>query len=200
MALHVPQPTFDTVFRDVFEAMMAHDVGKISLHEKIRVRIAHLRVREKSGEIRQEVGQQRDVRGRGDGRPYSMISAQGHTFHNLTTALAALAVISDCFEYAGSSETVGLLDRIKDLGFRYATLAGLSFGLTDLKIPAKKPEIIADTEKRVGKIHKNYDDGVLTERERYNQVIDAWTNARVAVTNEMIRGLREDTRMTARRT
>jgi DNA-directed RNA polymerase subunit beta' len=64
--------------------------------------------------------------------------------------------------------------------------------LTDLKIPPKKAEIIGDTEKRVKKIERNYANGVLTERERYNQVIDAWTNARVAVTNEMMRGLRED--------
>jgi len=103
-------------------------------------------------------------------------------------------VISDCFEFAGSAETVDLLDRIKDLGFKYATLGGLSFGITDLKIPARKPEIIEETEKKVSKIHKNYTDGVLTEGERYNQVVDAWTNARVAVTNEMMRGLKEDTK------
>jgi DNA-directed RNA polymerase subunit beta' len=63
----------------------------------------------------------------------------------------------------------------------------------DLKIPPKKHQIIEETEKKVGKINKNYHDGILTDRERYNQVIDAWTNARVAVTNEMIRGLKEDT-------
>jgi DNA-directed RNA polymerase subunit beta' len=64
----------------------------------------------------------------------------------------------------------------------------------DLKIPARKSEIIDETEKKVSKIYKNYADGVLTEGERYNQVIDAWTNARVAVTNEMMRGLKEDTK------
>jgi len=68
-------------------------------------------------------------------------------------------VISDCFELAGSAETVDLLDRIKDLGFKYATLAGLSFGITDLKIPAKKQEIIEETEKKVGTIQKNYMNG-----------------------------------------
>jgi DNA-directed RNA polymerase subunit beta' len=80
------------------------------------------------------------------------------------------------------------------MGFRYATLASLSFGLTDLKIPAKKQEIIDETVKKVAKIDKNYQAGVLTDGERYNQVIDAWTHARVAVTNEMMRGLKEDTR------
>ncbi len=187
------------MFRDVFEAMMAHEMGKVSLHEKIRVRIQHERVREKSGDIR--VMRQPDeikayVIETTAGRCiFNDILPKGMPFYNLTMAQKKLSqVISDCFEYAGSAQTVALLDRIKDLGFRYATLAGLSFGLTDLKIPAKKPEIIAEAEKRVGKIHKNYDEGVLTERERYNQVIDAWTNARVAVTNEMIRGLREDTK------
>ena len=101
-------------------------------------------------------------------------------------------VISDCFKYAGAAETIDLLDRIKDIGFKHAALAGLSFGLTDLKIPEKKAEIITETEKKVGDIWRSYNEGVLTERERYNQVIDAWTHARVAVTTEMVRGLKED--------
>jgi DNA-directed RNA polymerase subunit beta' len=57
----------------------------------------------------------------------------------------------------------------------------LSFGVTDLKIPEKKEEIIKETEKKIGKIQKNYQSGVLTEGERYNQVIDAWTHARVVL-------------------
>jgi DNA-directed RNA polymerase subunit beta' len=184
------------LFRDVHEAMMAYDVGKVTLHEKIRVRIPHRLLKEKPGEVK-TIG--------GDGAPYVVettvgrclfndILPAGMPFYNMTMAQKKLSqVISDCFVYSGGAETVGLLDRIKGLGFRNATLAGLSFGLTDLKIPRKKPEIIADTEKRVSKILRNYENGVLTERERYNQVIDAWTNARVAVTNEMIRGLKEDT-------
>ncbi len=176
---------------------MAHDLGKITLHDKIRVRIPHKIVKEKSSEKRFDPS---------DGKAVHLVETtagrcifndmlpKGMPFYNLTMAQKKLSgVISDCLTYAGSAETVDLLDRIKDLGFRYATLAGLSFGLTDMKIPAKKADIIVDTEKRVSKIHKNYDEGVLTERERYNQVIDAWTNARVAVTNEMIRGLKEDT-------
>ncbi|MCX5647234.1 MAG: DNA-directed RNA polymerase subunit beta' [Phycisphaerae bacterium] len=184
------------LFHDTHEAMMAHDVGKVELHEKIRVRISHRLLKEKLGEVK-TIGE--------DGKMYVVettvgrcifndILPKGMPFYNMTMAQKKLSqVISDCFVYSGGAETIGLLDRVKDLGFRYATLAGLSFGLTDLKIPLKKPEIIAETEKRVGKIQKNYEDGVLTERERYNQVIDAWTNARVAVTNEMIRGLKEDT-------
>ena len=116
-------------------------------------------------------------------------------FYNMTMAQKKLSrVISDCFAYVGSSETIDLLDRVKELGFKMATLAGLSFGVTDLRIPAKKQAIIDDTQKKVDKIMKNFHQGVLTEGERFNQIIDAWTHARVAVTAEMMRELKEDTR------
>jgi len=185
------------IFRDPFEALMAYETGKITLHQKIRVRIPTKRV----------VSDKEEPQGKGPGKPratqviettvgrclFNDILPLSMPFYNLAMAQKKLGrVISDCFQYAGSVATVDLLDKIKDIGFRYATLAGLSFGLTDLKIPAKKQQIIAETEKRVNKIRKNYVDGVLTERERYNQVIDAWTNARVAVTSEMMRGLKED--------
>jgi DNA-directed RNA polymerase subunit beta' len=186
------------LFRDAYEAMMARDLGKITLHDKIRVRIPHTIVKDKNSEKRFDPndGKTLHVVETTVGRLiFNDILPKGMPYYNLTMAQKKLSVvISDCFAYSGSAETVDLLDRIKSLGFRYATLAGLSFGLTDLKIPAKKADIIVETEKRVGKISKNYEDGVLTERERYNQVIDAWTNARVAVTNEMIRGLKEDTK------
>jgi DNA-directed RNA polymerase beta' subunit len=188
-------------FRDTFETIMAYEVGKIRLHERCKVKID-----------KQVMSSDLGIRGsttKNDELPagnstlvettvgrciFNDILPAGMPFYNMTLNGKRLSrVISDCFEFAGSSETVDLLDRIKDLGFKYATLGGLSFGITDLKIPARKPEIIDETEQKVGKIYKNYADGVLTEGERYNQVIDAWTNARVAVTNEMMRGLKEDT-------
>ena len=190
---HIP------LFRDVFEAMMAYDMGRVGLHDKIRVRIHRKMLRDKSGLHRFEPDADtgrispRVIETTAGRCIFNDILADGMPFYNLTMSQKKLSqVISDCFEFEGNAETVGLLDRIKDVGFRHATLAGLSFGLTDLKIPPKKAAIISETEKRVNKILRNYSDGVLTERERYNQVIDAWTNARVAVTNEMIRGLRED--------
>ncbi len=185
-------------FADVFSAMMAYETGKIGLHDKIRVRIQRKMVRDGNGlhhvEEQEGGGFKPPIVETTVGRCiFNDILTDGMPFYNLTMSGKKLSqVISDCFEFEGNAETVGLLDRIKDLGFRNATLAGLSFGLTDLRIPARKAEIINETEKRVSKIQKNYANGVLTERERYNQVIDAWTNARVAVTNEMMRGLRED--------
>ncbi len=195
-------------FRDPFEAMMAHETGRIKLHTKIRVRIPRglstpqpapgdKKSNADAGSVRAAKPQKSEYEtiettvGR---CIFNDMLPEGMPFYNETMSQRKLSqVISDCFKFAGSAKTVELLDKIKDLGFRYATLAGLSFGLIDLKIPPRKQEIIEETEKKVGKIYKNYNDGVLTEGERYNQVIDAWTNARVAVTNEMMRGLKEDT-------
>ena len=183
-------------FRDTYEAMTAEELGKISLQAKIKVRIVNKRVitdaeiRDLRIEIRDSTVVETTV-----GRCiFNDMLAEEMPFYNMTMSQKVLSkVISDCFEFASSEETVDLLDRIKDLGFKYATLAGLSFGVMDLKIPEKKQEIIDETESKVSKIGKNYREGVLTDGERYNQIIDAWTHARVAVTNEMMRSLKEDT-------
>ena len=176
------------MFRDTFEAIMAYDMGKIELHAKIKVRLDDVRVINDSGKIQTTNIVETTV-----GRCiFNDILPEGMPFYNITMSQKMLSrVISSCFEFTGSAETIGLLDKIKDLGFKYATLAGLSFGITDLKIPPRKAEIIGNTEDRVGKIIKNYNNGVLTEGERYNQVIDAWTNARVEVTNEMMKGFKK---------
>jgi len=192
-----------SAFRDTYEAIMACEMGKVNLHEKVKVKVdkpvvgsefvSEFVTRSSKNENDEPSTMNATVTETTVGRCiFNDILPVRMPFYNMTLAAKALSqVINDCFEFAGSSETVDLLDRIKDLGFKYATLGGLSFGLTDLKIPERKSEIIDETEKRVGKIVKNYADGVLTEGERYNQVIDAWTNARVAVTNEMMRSLAE---------
>ncbi len=206
-------------FRDTFEAIMAYQMGKIALHALIKVQI-NKPVRGAEG-VMENYGLMKDDQRKNNKNRIQEIKKQDNTqriykqiiettvgrcifndmlpdgmpFYNMTMSQGKLSkVISDCFELAGSAQTVDLLDRIKDLGFKHATLAGLSFGIVDLKIPGKKQAIIDETEKKVGKIQANYSDGVLTEGERYNQVIDAWTHARVAVTGEMMRALREDTK------
>src|SRR5206468_5156348 len=89
---------------------------------------------------------------------------------------------------------LSFLDDLKELGFKYSTLAGLSFSTADLKIPAAKAGILDDTEKKVGKVEDIYKKGVITEGERYNQIIDLWTQATEKVGEEMMRSLKEDRR------
>jgi DNA-directed RNA polymerase subunit beta' len=180
------------MFRDSFEAITAYEMGKAGIHAKVKVGLP------KGKKIISDKGEEtsKGVIETTPGRClFNDILHPKMPFYNITMAQKKLSrVISDCFAYVGSSETIDLLDRVKELGFKMATLAGLSFGVTDLRIPAKKQAIIDDTQKKVDKIMKNFHQGVLTEGERFNQIIDAWTHARVAVTAEMMRELKEDTR------
>ncbi|MHC4395921.1 MAG: DNA-directed RNA polymerase subunit beta' [Planctomycetota bacterium] len=189
------EENIEAAFKDTFEAIMAYEMGTVGLHEKIKVRVDRAIEDERQRITNNEKKMSQVIETTVGRCMFNEILSAKMPFYNMTMSGKQLSqVISDCFRYAGSAETVDLLDRIKDMGFRYATLSGMSFGIMDLKIPAKKQDIIEETEKRIRKIHKNYQAGVLTEGERYNQVIDAWTSARVAVTNEMMHGLKADTK------
>ncbi len=96
-------------------------------------------------------------------------------------------LVSQCFYILGNAETVGLLDNLKDLGFRYATLAGISIGIDDLHIPSRKEEIIETARKEVIKIEQEYLDGLITKGERYNKIIDIWTQVSERVSEELFR-------------
>src|SRR5438309_20114 len=103
-------------------------------------------------------------------------------------------IIADCYQILGRAETINLLDAMKDLGFRESTRSGLSFATDDLKTPSTKDTILSETEKEVAKAAKLYQRGIITEQERYNKVLDAWTHARERITNEMMEQLRHDVR------
>ena len=103
-------------------------------------------------------------------------------------------MISDCYQILGRSKTIELLDDMNQLGFRQATRSGLSFATDDLITPEAKSRIIAAAEKEVLRKNKLYQRGIITEGERYNQVLDAWTHAREQITTEMMSALENDFR------
>src|SRR5574337_878968 len=85
-------------------------------------------------------------------------------------------LIAQCYYLLGNAETVKLLDNLKDLGFRYATLAGISIGIDDMLIPSTKSKLIDEANKEIVKIEREYQDGLITKGERYNKIIDIWTH------------------------
>ncbi|MEN8127372.1 MAG: DNA-directed RNA polymerase subunit beta' [Planctomycetota bacterium] len=179
------------LFRDPAEAITAMDMGKVNVHAIVKVRLPEgKKVRGANGD------EEGPVVATTPGRClFNDILPEKMPFYNTVMDKKQLGtVIHDCFEICGSSETIDLLDNIKELGFKRAALAGMSFGVTDLRIPDEKAGIIDATQKRVDKVMKNYQNGILTEGERYNQIIDAWTHARVAVTNAMMDAMKNDTR------
>ena len=99
-------------------------------------------------------------------------------------------LVLESYRRAGLSETVTFLDRLKELGFRFATFGGVSIGIEDLEIPADKAEILADADQRVKRFQRAYNTGQITFGERYNKVIDAWTHANNDVAEAMVSHMR----------
>jgi DNA-directed RNA polymerase subunit beta' len=85
-------------------------------------------------------------------------------------------VVTECYKRFGHQRTVQLLDEIKRLGFEMATLGGISIGIDDLKIPTAKAEVLKEAKSEVVKVEDQYRKGIITDRERYNKVIDIWTH------------------------
>ena len=103
-------------------------------------------------------------------------------------------VISDAYLELGRRETIDLLDRMKELGFRESTRSGLSFAADDLRTPSNKEPVLKATSKEVDRYLRQYADGNITELERYNKVIDLWTHARDEITKAMMEDLKNDRR------
>ncbi len=183
------------VFKDRQEVFLAYDAGKVDILDYIRIRL--------DGFTEQVTTQ------KGSPEPlpkgliettvgrvlFSDILAPGMPFYNCALGKKGAArVIDDCYAYCGRAETIDLLDRLKGAGFKYSTLAGLSIGITDMRVPDAKPELLAESDKRVKRVEKNYDRGIITERERYNQLLDIWAHCREQVVTHLIETLKTDRR------
>ncbi len=182
-------------FSNPFEALLAYDHKRIKIHDKIWVRIDAGEVVSAVKEPAEPVASNRRVLTTVGRILFNDVMVTGLPFYNCALSQKGLVrVIDECHELLGRSATIDLLDAIKSLGFRHSTLAGLSFGVTDMRIPEEKQGIIDAAQKKVDGIQKAFHDGTLTRLERYNQVIDVWIHAREQVTQAMMVGLRSDYR------
>ncbi|MBS3735028.1 MAG: DNA-directed RNA polymerase subunit beta', partial [Phycisphaerae bacterium] len=175
------------------EAITACQLGRVGMHAKIVVRVA----------AGKEVVTNDDRFVSEDGK---VLTTPGRCIFNdilpdemplYNCALGqkgAGKVISDCYQHLGKSATIDLLDSIKEIGFRYSMLSGLSFGIRDAKIPEAKPSILGEAQQRVDRIEADYEADALTEGERYNQLVDVWIHAREEVTKNLLLELKQDRR------
>ncbi len=98
-------------------------------------------------------------------------------------------IIDIVFRFCGQKTTVIFCDRLKDLGFKHAFKAGISFGKDDLVIPANKTQLIDDTKKLISDYETQYAEGLITRGEKYNKVVDAWSKCTDKVAGEMMKGI-----------
>ncbi len=98
-------------------------------------------------------------------------------------------IIEFSYKKAGKRATVVFLDNLEKLGFHFATLSGISICMADMHIPSKKPKMILDAEHEVMEVQRQYADGLITQGERYNKVIDIWANVTERIAEEMMKEL-----------
>ena len=183
------------LFATVEEAMLAHALGKLDVHQTIRIRINRDRIVESGKELAKPMPKNRIVETTVGRLIFNDILDRRMPFFNCPlSSKGASRVIADCYKELGRSETIDLLDRIKAVGFEWSTLAGLSFGLTDMRIPVKKQGIIDEAQKKVDRIIRAYQHGAITHMERYNALIDIWVHVREAVTEAMMAEFKNDWR------
>src|ERR1700757_1153303 len=114
-------------------------------------------------------------------------------FFNKTAAKKQLSdIIWRTYQVSGQQKTVETLDRLKELGFHWATRAGVSIGITDMIIPQEKRTELDKAYKEIAVVDKQYRSGIITEGERYNKIIDIWTQAGEEISNVMFRTLQHN--------
>ncbi len=161
-------------FSDFQEAILAFQDKQIHKHAKCKVRLANGSVVDTTmGRIL-----------------FNEVLPKGFRYVNDIVNKGRLSkIIAECYNSFGHAEVVGLLDRLKALGFAEATAAGLSIGIDDIQIPAAKETILAEARKEVKSIENQYKQGVITDGERYNKVIDIWTHTTDRVSDIMFEAL-----------
>ncbi|MEW6606821.1 MAG: DNA-directed RNA polymerase subunit beta' [bacterium] len=101
-------------------------------------------------------------------------------------------IVAEAYRKCGMSKTVDLLDKVKQLGFKYATEYGVSIGIDDIKVPPQKPELLKQSYKEIEKISQQYHQGSITDEERYNKIVDLWTYIGDEISKVMFEGMGND--------
>jgi DNA-directed RNA polymerase subunit beta' len=161
------------VFSSPKEVRIAHDAGELDLHASIKVRI--------DGELKETTtGRILLYEIMSDSLPFDLVNS-------VMTKKELRFLINESYRRAGTKSTVILADRLKDIGYKYATLSGISISMNDMVIPSKKEEIIKKAEEEVRNIDDQYTSGLITDGEKYNKVVDIWAQSTEAVASEMMR-------------
>jgi DNA-directed RNA polymerase subunit beta' len=167
------------------EVIIALNEGKLSKHAHIKCKV---KVRTPDGEIKVQLID--TVAGRLIFNQF--VPEQVGYVNELLTKKKLQQIIAEVVKVCGIARTAQFLDDIKHLGFQSAYQGGLSMGLNDVIIPAEKVPMIAKAKEEVEQVWNNYLMGLITDNERYNQVIDIWTRTNSHLTNNLMKKMEED--------
>jgi DNA-directed RNA polymerase subunit beta' len=157
------------IFGSPEEAILAEQLGGVDLRARVTVRIDGERIETTIGRV-----------------VFNSILPEGFRFINQTVTKGDISqIVTECVEGHGMQEIVSLLDGIKTLGFKYATRAGTTIALDDIKTPKDKYKILEEPEKNVAKTEQQYRRGLMTEGERHQRVVNIWNEATDKVAKAM---------------
>lgn len=203
LTIYVPGETGEgKIFSDLNEMMMAYQVGEVSLHAKVKVRITkEINGAKKTKLMENTVGRfifnqsiPQDLgfvdRVTEDDVFLLEMDPRDKDGNMIPVDKSRLGKIVDkCFRTHGNTHTAIVLDEIKRLGFHYSTKGAITISVSDMDIPEAKKDILSRADERVDKIEKMYRRGLISDEERYEQVIDTWKNSTDEVTKALMDNL-----------
>ncbi|MFN5777994.1 MAG: DNA-directed RNA polymerase subunit beta' [Novosphingobium sp.] len=177
------EPGQGMMFSDMAEVHQALEVGAVTLHSKIIARVPQTDEQGNTFQKRFETTPGRMLVGeclpKSHTVPFDVIN-------KVLTKKEIGDVIDQVYRHTGQKDTVLFADAIMALGFRHAFKAGISFGKDDMIIPDSKDALVAETKELVADYEQQYQDGLITQQEKYNKVIDAWSRCGDQVANAMM--------------
>jgi DNA-directed RNA polymerase subunit beta' len=192
------------IFASPAEVRIAYDHGEVGLQARITVRMAPIKSAFEEDE---------------DGRPSVAVNGHVHDGERRVERIATTVgrillyeivppevpfaevnrtmkkkelgnLIDSVYRRAGDKATVIFADRMKDVGFHFATRAGISISIKDMTIPPQKQGLLEKAQKEVGQIQQQYNNGVITDGERYNKVVDIWAEVQDEIGGAVLKGLK----------
>jgi DNA-directed RNA polymerase subunit beta' len=163
------------VFANPEEVRIAYDAREVDMQARIKVRMNGHVVETTAGRIILREVVPSEV-------PFELIN-------RVMNKKAVANLIDYTYRVAGNKKTVILADKLKDLGFAYVTKSGMSIGINDIHVPGRKPYLLEQATKEVERIRQQYVDGLITDGERYNKVIDIWAQLTEEIADEMMKEL-----------
>ncbi|MCK4586883.1 MAG: DNA-directed RNA polymerase subunit beta', partial [Gammaproteobacteria bacterium] len=176
------------IFSDIKEAQRAYENKAAEIHAKIKVRVLDLSLDENGKEVETTRLVETTI-----GRALIMeLMPRGLSVDHVNQAMSKKAisgVINACYRDVGLKETVIFADQIMYMGFKYSTRSSISFGINDMEIPEQKQSLLAVAEEQVKEIENQYISGLVTNGERYNKVVDIWSDTNDQIAKAMMDGL-----------
>ena len=181
-------------FKNINEAILAYENGEVTLHSRIKVRVTKIvKGEEMSGTVESTLGRflfneiipqdlgfvDREVEGN-----ELLLEVDFHVGKKQLKK-----ILEKVINTHGAASTAEVLDDVKSIGYKYSTRAAMTVSISDMTVPPQKPQMIAEAQDTVDKITRNFKRGLITEEERYKEVVETWKNTDEALTKALLGGL-----------